>query len=253
MLRVVIIDDEETAIYLLSNFLGNLSSFEVKIIGTALNLEDGVELIKKTQPDIVFLDIKMPRRNGLEIYNEFKSPPFKIIFCSSYQQYALDVLKKSANGYLLKPVDFIELRDTLQVVSSELIQEQQKLQLEDKINLMSTPEMSGKNIMIDVENGFIIGNTRNIEYCYANQSYSVMVTYTQNEIVVTKSLKELQEILPQNQFVRTHKSYLVNIFYIRKFVHTKDSYVVLKSGIKIPVSVRITPSIKKDIEKKLLG
>ena len=253
MLSTVIIDDDEIAIFVLVNLLNKLASFDIKIAGTATNLEDGVELIKRTQPDIIFLDINMPGKNGMEIFNEFQPPRFKIIFCTAYQQYAIDALKKSACGYLLKPVDFIELQEILQKVSKELLQEQKQLQLEDTINILSTPEISGVNIMLDVENGFIMCNTRNIEYCYANQSYSVVVTNTKNEILVTKSLKELQEILPQNQFYRTHKSFLVNIYYIRKFVRAKESYVLLKSGVKVPVSVRISFVISKDITKKLIA
>ena len=251
MLSTVIIDDDKIAICVLVNLLSKLSSFDIKIVGTAKNLEEGVELIKNTQPDIVFLDINMPGKNGMEIFNEFHFPRFKIIFYTSYPQYAIDALKKSACGYLMKPIDFIELQELLQKVSRELLQEKKQLQLENTINILSAPEIKGVNIMLEVENGFIICNTRNIEYCYANQSYSVMVTYNKNDIIVSKSLKELQEILPENQFYRTHKSYLVNIYYIRKFVRAKESYVLLKSGVKIPVSVRSTFAISKDITQKI--
>ena len=252
MLSAVIIDDEESAIFLLVDLLSNHSSIDIKIAGTASNLKDGVELIKKTQPDIVFLDISMPGRNGLEIYTEFESPQFKIIFCTAYQQYAIDVLKKYACGYLLKPIDINELQDVLHKVSEELIKEQKQLLCEDTINVLCAPDMTGKSIVLDVENGFIIGNTRNIKYCYAKNSYSVVVTYTQKEFFVTKSLKELQELLPVNQFYRTHKSFLVNIYYIKKFVRAKKSYVLLENEIKIPVSVRVTSVIEKDIRQKLI-
>ena len=251
MLNTVIIDDDEIAIKILINSLNRLTSFEIHIFGTATNLDDGVELIKRTQPDVVFLDINMPGKNGLEIFNEFKIPHFKIIFCTAFEQYAIDVLRISACGYLLKPIDFIELRQAVQRVSIELQQEQKQLQLEDRINFLNAPEIPGENIIFDVDNGFIILNTSSIEYCYANTSYSIIVTYARKEVLVTKSLKELQEILPENQFYRTHKSYLVNIYYIRKYVHAKESFVLLKSGIKIPVSVRITSVITKDIINKM--
>lgn len=251
MLTTVIIDDDEIAIFLLSNMLIKLSSFEIHIAGTANNLIEGVDLIKKTQPDLVFLDINMPDKKGLEIFNEFKSPQFKIIFCTAFQQYAIDVLRIAACGYLLKPVDFIELREAVQKASLELSREQKQLQLEDKLNYLNTPEMPGENIIFDIENGFLLLNTRNIEYCYANQSYSIIVTYTKKEILIAKSLKELQDMLPEKQFYRTHKSYLVNIYYIRKYVHAKESFVLLKSGDKIPVSVRVTSSISKDIIEKM--
>ena len=251
MLNTVIIDDDEIAIKILINSLNRLTSFEIHIFGTATNLDDGVELIKRTQPDVVFLDINMPGKNGLEIFNEFKIPHFKIIFCTAFEQYAIDVLRISACGYLLKPIDFIELRQAVQRVSIELQQEQKQLQLEDRINFLNAPEMPGENIIFDVDNGFIVLNTRSIEYCYANTSYSIIVTYARKEVLVTKSLKELQEILPENQFYRTHKSYLINIYYIRKYVHAKESFVLLKSGIKIPVSVRISSVITKDIINKM--
>jgi two-component system LytT family response regulator len=252
MLNVVLIDDDEIAICLLINQLKKLTSFEVNIVGTAANLDAGVDLINKKQPDIVFLDIKMPGKSGLEIYKEFKSFPFSIIFCTSYQQYAIEALQKSVDGYLLKPIDFIELQETIQRISEKRVQEQNKLLFENKFISLNAPEMQGVNIFLETVDGFILKNTRNIEYCYANQAYSVVVTNEQKEITISKSLKELQEILPENQFYRTHKSYLINIYYIRKFVHLKDSYVILKSGVKIPVSDRITPYILNDINQKLL-
>ncbi len=252
MYSAVIIDDEEDGIHVLVQFLSDFTSVKVKVAGTATNLDEGIQIIKNTNPDIVFLDIDMPGKNGMAIYNYFSEPAFKIIFVTAYQQYAIGALNHSAAGYLLKPVSFIDLQDLLLKVTKELNQEQQQRELEDRINLLSSAEMTGKNIILDVENGFIMENTRNIEYCYANQSYSVVVLYTKKEIVVIKPLKSLQELLPPNQFYRTHKSYLVNVFYIRKFFRGNESYVILKSGAKIAVSVRTSAIISNDIKKMLL-
>lgn len=249
MINSIIIDDE-ISICVLVALLNKLPSFEIEISGTASNLNDGIELIKKTQPDIVFLAINLPDKNGIEIFNEFKRPHFKTIFCTVDPHHAVEAINHAASGYLLKPVDLVELRETLQKVSKERLHEKHELQLEEKLNVLSTPVMMGEFIMLATENGFILENTRNIEYCYANQSYSVVVIHTQKEILVTKSLKELQEILPENQFYRTHKSFLINIYYIRNFVHTKESYVNMKSGARIPVSVRVTPTITNDIKMK---
>ena len=252
MLHIVIIDDEEDAIEVLSKLLSNFTSIELKISGTAKNLVEGITIINEVNPDIVFLDIDMPGKNGMSIYEYFKNPEFKIIFVTAYQQYAIEALKKSASDYLLKPVNFVELQEAMQKVSKELVLEQQQRELEDKINILCAADVDGKNIILDVENGFIMENTKNIEYCRADQSYSIVVTYVRKEILVTKSLKELQQLLPEKQFYRTHKSYLVNVHYIRKFVRANESYVLLKSGIKIPVSVRTSSIITKDIKKMLL-
>jgi two-component system, LytTR family, response regulator len=252
MYSAVIIDDEEDGIHVLVQFLSEFTSVKVKVAGTATNLDEGIQIIRNTNPEIVFLDIDMPGKNGMAIYNYFNEPAFKIIFVTAYKQYAIDALNHSASGYLLKPISFIDLQELLLKVTKELNQEQQQRELEDRINLLSSAEMTGKNIILDVENGFIMENTRNIEYCYANQSYSVVVLHTKKEIVVTKPLKSLQELLPPNQFYRTHKTYLVNVFYIRKFFRGNESYVILKSGAKIAVSVRTSAIISNDIKKMLL-
>ena len=114
MFRIAVVDDEEDAINVVLKLLENFSTISFKIVGTANNLEDGVDLIKKTRPDLIFLDIEMPGQNGLAIYDYFEEPDFEIIFMTAYQQYAIEALKKSASDYLLKPLNIVELKDSLQ-------------------------------------------------------------------------------------------------------------------------------------------
>jgi len=253
MYNTVVIDDERDAIDVITNLLDSFTSIKVKISGTATNLEEGIKQIKKFKPEIVFLDVDMPGKSGLDIYDYFKTPDFKIIFVTAYQQYALDALKKSASDYLLKPINIIELKESLLNVINTIEKEQHQEELTDRINYLNSCGIDGKNIILDVEGGFIMENTSDIEYCYADQSYSVIVTYANKEIIVSKSLKQLQEMLPANQFYRSHKSYLVNIYYIRKFMRASESYILLKSGTKIPVSVRTSAVISKEIKQMLLS
>ena len=251
MLKTVLIDDEVDAINVLSELLVKFTSIPIKVVGTANNLDDGIEIIKSTKPDVVFLDIDMPNKSGLDIYDYFDNPDFKVIFVTAYNEYAIEALKKNASDYLLKPTSFVDLQEALNKVTKEIEKSQKQNEIEDKASLLTSAEMEGKNVVFEIQGGFIMENTRNIEYCYAKQSYSKMVTYLGKEITVTKPLKALQEILPLNHFYRTHKSYLVNIHYIRKFVKGSESYVLLKSGIKIPVSVRTSLIITKEIKKML--
>jgi len=251
MITAVLIDDEFYSIDVLTQLLKNFTTTPVKVLGTANNLDEGIKVINSTKPDIVFLDIDMPNKSGMDIFKYFKKPEFKIIFVTAYKQYAIEALKNSATDYLLKPIDYKELSEALSKVSKLLEQEQQQRELEDKINLLSAADMDGKNIVLDIETGFIMENTKNIEYCYADHSYSVIVTYLGKKITVTKPLKDLQELLPTNQFYRTHKSYLVNMYYIRKFIKANESCVLLRSGIKIPVSVRNSTIIAKEIKQLL--
>jgi len=251
MITAVLIDDEKDANSVLSSLLNNFTTKVVKILGTADNLDDGIKLINDSKPDVVFLDIQMPGRNGLEIFNHFPNPEFKLVIVTAYSQYAIDAIKKSATDYILKPVSFMELQETLSRISRMLESEKQQYEMEDKIGFINSPEIQGVRIVFDVETGFMLIDTRIIEYCFADQSYSVIVTNTGKHIVISKPLKELQELLPVKHFYRTHKSYLVNVYYIRKFVRASESFVYLKSGNKIPVSVRNTTKIKNDIKQML--
>jgi len=252
MLRAVLIDDEENSLIVLSKLLKDFVTIPVKVLGTAKNLVDGIELINSVKPDVIFLDIDMPGKSGMEIFNYFPKPDFRIIFVTAYNQYAITALKNSASDYILKPVNFLELREAINKVADSLEEQQHVKELEDKVNMIFPPDMDGQNILFEVNSGFVIENSKNIEYCYAEKAYSVIVTFSGSTITVSKPLKELQEQLPSKQFFRTHKSYLVNVFYIRRFVRAKESYVILKSGKKIPVSSRkcsiIIPTIKEIIK-----
>ncbi len=250
MLRAVIIDDEVISILLLVDLLSAFST--INIAGTATSLNEGIDLIKTTKPDIVFLDINMPGRNGLEIFNDFRNPEFKIIFCTAYPQYAIKIVGQPVSGYLLKPLDIIELQKTLHKVTEEIKHEKAQLQLEKKNDNRTTTEKQGENILLEVDHGFIIGNTSNIVYCYAKNSCSMVVMNTQKEVLVSKSLKELQDLLPENQFYRTHKSFLINVFYIQEFVRGKENYVLLENGTKVPVALRALSGFSKDIKKILI-
>lgn len=251
MLTVVVIDDELLALNLLAYLLDNFTSIQLKVVGKAMNLKDGITLIKNTNPDIVFLDIEMPDGNGMEILNQHFSQKTKIVVVTGHDNYAIDAINKSVVGFLLKPVNFPDLQNVIKKVDKMILQEQQHMELEDKISMLCTAEIPGKNLIFDIEGGFIMENTRNIEYCTADQSYSTLYTYTKREFIVSKSLKELESYLPKDQFYRSHKSYLVNIYYIRKFVRSGESYLLLKSGAKVPVSVRKTSVIFNEIKVML--
>lgn len=251
MFNIVIVDDEIDAIEVATKLLRNFTSLAVKICGTANDLISGIELINKYKPDIVLMDIEMPGQNGLAIFDYFNVPDFKVIFITAYEQYAIEAIKKSASDYLLKPYNIVELRETMQKVIKQIEKERQLKVLQDRIKFLTNIEIDGHDIIIDVEGGFVMENTGNIEYCYACQAYSTVVTNTKQEIVFTKSLQQLELILPSTQFYRTHKSYLVNIHYIKKFVRAKESYLLLKSGSKIPVSVRKSVNIVSEIKQMI--
>ncbi len=143
MLSVVVIDDELLALNLLSYLLDNFTSVQLKVVGKAMNLADGIELIKRTSPDLVFLDIEMPDGNGMEIFDHQFSQKTKIVLVTGHDHYAIDAINKSVAGYLLKPVNFIDLQNVVKKVEKMIRLEQQQLELEDRINILGTAEVPG--------------------------------------------------------------------------------------------------------------
>jgi two-component system LytT family response regulator len=245
---MVIIDDEQNAIDLLVEKLQNILPFNIKILGTATNLHtDGIELINKNKPDIIFIDINMPIMSGLEISNYCKDQKCKIIYTTGYPEHALKAIKNRAFDYLLKPINLIEIKETLDKAIKEIdLERQRKRQEEILKHNKHALDIDSKEIIFNHINGFVKINTRNIEYCSAEQAYS-FIFYDDKKLMVTKNLMDLEKLFPHNQFYRTHKSYLVNVYYIEKFVHADESYVELKSGVQIPVSARKSATISKDI------
>ena len=252
MLKAIVIDDDSISICALINLLKKLSSFEIDYLGTANNLKDGVELINHFQPDIVFLDINMPGENGLAIYNYYKDPEFKIIFTTGYPEYSLEALKMKAFDYLLKPISIIELKESLQKAILKINLDRLRASRAEMTNCINIANIHGKEIIFCNERGFVKVNTKNIEYCSGEQAYSYITTNDNKKILVTKKLIDLENQLPKNQFYRTHKSYLVNIHYIVRFVRAINSFVELKNGDRIPVSVRKSSVILKEINQLLL-
>ncbi|MCT4586248.1 MAG: LytTR family DNA-binding domain-containing protein [Carboxylicivirga sp.] len=248
-MRGIIIDDEMDAISGLEKLIKEFIDINVSIVGTAKNLEDGIKLINSEFPDIVFLDIEMPNQNGLSIYKTFPNPDFEIIFTTAYNQYAIDAIKKNAADYLLKPVIYKELSEAVEKVKARIDEKQQKLNLENHFRDANPVAIHGKDIMFSLSDGFEIINTKEIEYCIADQSYSEVVLFDGKKLTISKPLKDLELMLPEEQFYRTHKSFLVNIHYIRKFIKGQQSNVILRSGKKIPVSVRIVPEFILDIKR----
>ncbi|MCX6229757.1 MAG: LytTR family transcriptional regulator DNA-binding domain-containing protein [Bacteroidia bacterium] len=251
MNTAVLINDKDNALLTLIGLLCNFNSLKLTICGTTNRLDEGVQLIKRTNPDLVFIDLDMLDEDGLSIYTHFSNPAFKIIFVSGDQPPILDISKSDTFAHLQKPLTISELQSKIQILLELYGDEQEFHAHAYPIQNAGRPTVEGTTIVLDVESGFMVENTNNIEFCKANQAYSIMKLHTGNEVLITKSLKYLERLLGNNQFYRIHKSYLVNILYICRYVKGKESFILLKSGIKIPVSVRVSYTINKDIKRLL--
>ncbi|VXC28046.1 Two component transcriptional regulator, LytTR family [Flavobacterium sp. 9AF] len=231
-MKAIIIEDESRAQIYLKGIIEMVTP-EINIVAMCDDLPSGVMAIRKHKPDIVFLDIEMPKYNGLEIVNFFdeKEINFGIIFTTAYNQYAIQAFKTSAIDYLLKPIDPEELKNTLERYISN-----QNTILE-KINLVKQQLYKESKIAIPDGNNLVMIQPSDIVYLKADNSYTQIVLNTGKKWVTSRFLKNFEESLKEyTHFFRCHKSYIINTQYIVSYSKSDGGTVTLENQIEIPVS-----------------
>lgn len=212
---------------------------EIEVIGEASNITEGSELIIFKKPDVVFLDIEMPHGNGFDLLSKFEQIPFEIVFVSSYEQYAIRALKLSALDFILKPVEIEDLFGLAERIRQSIKLKESAFKYDLlQANLNSSEQ--DKKIILPGKKKMECIYLKNIIYLKAEQNYTTIYSMDKNRIVIAKILKEFEGTLCEenSDFVRIHKSYIVNIRYIRKFVRNEDAFIILEDGTRLEVSRR---------------
>jgi two-component system, LytTR family, response regulator len=231
-MNIVIIDDEKHCRELLKAQIERYC-IDAKIVGEANGVNTGVTLIKETKPDLVFLDIQMNDGTGFDLLNKTDFDSFKLVFTTAFDEYAIKAFKYSAIHYLLKPIDKDELIDAyLRALHDSLSQAKSK---ENIINIYEKGEF--ETISLKTENSIYNINILDIEFIKAEGSYCVFNLENEEKIMISNPLKDYADILPQEIFIRTHKSYLVNLKQIKSF-NKNALEIEMKTGKKTFVSRR---------------
>ena len=212
---------------------------EIEVIGEASNITEGSELIIFRKPDVVFLDIEMPHGNGFDLLSKFEQIPFEIVFVSSYEQYAIRALKLSALDFILKPVEIEDLFGLTERIRQSMKVKESAFKY-DLLQANLNSNEQEKKIILPGKRKLECIFLKQIIYLKAEQNYTTIYTIDKNRIVVAKILKEFEETLCQenSDFVRIHKTYIVNIKHIRKFVRDEDAFIILEDGTRLEVSRR---------------
>lgn len=233
-IRTLLIDDEELARALVAKFLESETDFE--IIGQAADGFEGLKLIQNLKPDLVFLDIQMPKLTGLEMLELVNEPPI-VVFSTAYDQYAIEAFEKNAIDYLLKPFSKDRLLKTLEKVKEKFASNvDSSKEIKALTSLPIHKDASIKRIVI--KNGSKIEMV-NFDELYFVESYGdyVWLHSTKGKFLKQKTMKELEELLGED-FLRVHRSYLVNTVFIQKLeLYERNSYqLLLKNGERLAVS-----------------
>ncbi len=244
MLNTVIIDDEEKSRQTLRQML-SLFCKNVQIIGEAKDVRTGFELLSIVKPDLVFLDIKMPDGNGFDLIRKLNSRNFNLIFTTAFDQYAIKAFKFNAIDYLLKPIDTDELKAAVDKAGKYILTN--KTNVDNLISNTLEENKEDQKIVLSTAEGMHIIKVKNIIRCQADDYYTNYFLNDGRRIMISKTLKESEELLIDYNFIRPHRSHLINISYIKKYVKSDGGYIVLADDSKIPVSRR-----KKDIMAEYL-
>lgn len=245
MLTAIIIDDEQKGRIALRQKLQDYCA-GVRLTGEAENGEEGIRLIEKNKPDIVFLDIEMPRMDGFEMLHRLPEKKFHLIFTTAYDQYAIKAFKVAAFDYLLKPIDIEELKSAVSKIDTQspVITEKKLAVLEQSLD--------GKNIFnkiaIPTLEGLLFFNISDIIHLEASSNYTTIYFKDHPKLTASKTLKDFEELLPPNIFFRTHHSHIINLNYIKRYLKGDGGQIEMQNGNYVDVARR-----KKDEFLKVIG
>jgi two-component system LytT family response regulator len=237
MISAVIIDDEPAMLEVNSNLLAAYFP-EIKLAGTANSVSSGLELIRTQNPDLVLLDIELNSEKGFQILQELKPYSFKVVFITGHDSFAIKAIKFSALDYILKPVNEDEFRQSIQN-AVDLIENNDSSQAQVDVLMDSfRREMQSKKLVLRTFESLHIVDISDICFCKSDNSYTSFYLESDEEIVVSKSLKDYEGLLTEFGFFRSHQSYLVNLNHVKKVSKSDGGYMIMKNKKEIPVSMR---------------
>jgi len=246
-LKAIIIDDEPRSRQSLIQKIV-MSCKDVEIIAECENGEQGIAAIEEQKPDIVFLDVEMPRMNGFTMLQQLSNRDFELIFTTAYDHYAIRAIKFSALDYLVKPVEVEELKEAIERVKQKREKDTTNERLETLLyNLMNEKNQSNRIAISSIE-GLQFVEINDIIYLEAESNYTIIYISSAEKITVSKTLKDFEELLPHAVFIRIHHSWIINKKHVQKYLKGEGGQVIMSNGKTLDVARR-----KKDEFMKAIG
>ena len=237
MLKAVIVDDElksrENLQILLNDFCEN-----VTVLALASTIAEGLKAIKEVQPDIVFLDIQMHKETGFDLLRKLDKIDFEVIFTTAHSEYAIEAIKFAAIDYLLKPIDIADLRKAVSKVEKKLSDSFLRERLDVLIQNFKSDSSEQYKLVLPTSDGLTFISLKDVLYCEAMSNYTKFHMRDMNNYLVSKTLKEYENLLMPHNFFRIHNSFLVNVREVKKYVRGEGGYVIMNNEQSLDVSKR---------------
>ncbi|MCU0429273.1 MAG: LytTR family DNA-binding domain-containing protein [Cytophagaceae bacterium] len=229
-IRALVIDDEPDGRSLLGWMLEKYCP-QVTVLTTCASAQEGILAVKEWNPDLVFLDIEMPGMNGFAMLEALGTISFEVIFVTSYDQYAIKAFRYKALDYLLKPIDESELTSAVERCV-------QSIQKEQQARSASNATVKNQQLVLPAKDGYIFVDIASVLRCEADGNYTKVYLEDGSKHVVAKTLKEFDTHLSGLRFARVHKSHLINLTHIKKYIKGEGGIVVMNDNSEIEVSRR---------------
>ncbi|MGD0710380.1 MAG: LytTR family DNA-binding domain-containing protein [Bacteroidales bacterium] len=237
MIKAIIIDDEKTSRETLKGLLKRYCE-NIEITAEADGYSTGIEVIKTYEPDVVFLDIQMPDGSGFKLLDDIGEINFEVIFSTAYDQFAIKAFKYSALDYLLKPINPEDLVASIEKLEQRMLKGNDNTRIKFLLDKIKNPEAEAKKIVLSTIEGIHVVDIRNIIRCESDDCYTKFFLKEGKMIMVSKTLRESEELLAEHNFIRPHKSHLINLKYVKRFLRTDGGAILMADGSNIPVSRR---------------
>lgn len=235
MLTAIIIEDNPDALHLLKSNIERHHP-EIDIINTAQSVVEAAKILRKSQPDILFLDIMLGDGTGFDVLEIIPDLSSKLIFVTASDEYAIRAFKFAAIDYVLKPYSEDDLNKAIQRAKAQLQPNKERLSILKET--LAAPEAKPDKISLHTLDKIIIVNLDDIVRCEADNNNTIFYLKDSPKVFVTKTLKYFADMLSGYEFLRVHQSHLVNIQFISAFIKTDGGYLLLKNKETVPVSVR---------------
>jgi two-component system, LytTR family, response regulator len=237
MINAVIIEDEKKSREVLETLVKS-NCPDVNLIGSADSVNQGITLIKKANPSLVFLDIEMADGSGFDLLEQLSQARFDVIFTTASDQHALRAIKYSAIDYLLKPIDADELKAAVEKIQKKKALPDNLENLQFLLQNLRKPAEQYTKITLPTGNAYEIVNVKDIIRCEADGSYTSFFLESKKKMLVSASLKHYEDLLPENDFIRVHHHHLININHVVRYLKTDGGYAVMSDGTQIEISRR---------------
>jgi two-component system LytT family response regulator len=237
MIKVIIIEDEKHSRDILDNMLQQHFK-NVEVIAVCENAEEGKTAIENLNPDLVLTDIELEKKSVFEMLQELSSINFEIIFTTAHEQYAIQAIKFSALDYLLKPFSLEDLSAAIKRYEQKKDKQQSAGQFNALFHNLKHIQKDAKKIALPTTNGLTIVPLKDVIRCEADVNYTNFFLTTKNKMVVSKTLKEFEELLNDYDFIRVHHSHLINLHHVKNYTRGEGGIVTMTDGAQVDVSRR---------------